>query len=442
MIDRILELAGALREAGIPVGVSEGLDAFRALGHISLDDRETLRSGLAATMIKDQVQRQAFDTLFDLYFAERGPEGDEQASDGASDEEVLDRLMQGFANGTGGERGMARLAVDRFGRVDNSPTQTRYFEYPIWRAIDLDEMLRKMLAETDEASDLERRLLADELQRRFHRFREEVAAEVRRRGVEQKGPQAVAKYAVRPLPEDLQFSTASKAEVQELRRAIRPLARKLATRLAMKRRKANRGGLDIRKTVRHSLSTGGVPFETHFRHRAPHRPELFVLCDISGSVAAFSRFSLMLVHALASQFQRVRSFVFVDTLDEVTHLFDHEDFVVAVDRMNQEARVVDFDGHSDYGNALERFFDLYGKDVTARSTLLVLGDARNNYRGPKSAILKELQTKAHRTYWLNPERAIHWDTDDSVAGEYARYVDAMVEVRNLKQLEEFVVRSL
>ncbi len=198
----------------------------------------------------------------------------------------------------------------------------------------------------------------------------------------------------------------------------------------------------MRRTVRRSLSTGGVPFDTAFRHRAPHRPELFVLCDISGSVSRFARFALMLVHALSAQFTKVRSFAFIDTLDEVTRLFEHEDFVTAVDRMNSEANVTWLDGHSDYGTSIEKFLKNHGKDLGPRSTVLILGDARNNYRATKEHALQEIARRARHVYWLNPEPIADWDTGDSVASEYAVHVDKMVEIRNLRGLENFIAHEL
>jgi uncharacterized protein with von Willebrand factor type A (vWA) domain len=210
----------------------------------------------------------------------------------------------------------------------------------------------------------------------------------------------------------------------------------------MKRKRAHGGRLDVRRTVRHSLSTGGVLMDVHLRKRVPHRPELFILCDISDSVARFARFSLMLVHALSSQFTKVRSFVFVDTIDEVTRLFEHEDFMTAVDRINDEADVVWLDRHSDYGVSLERFIQRYGGEVGARSTVLILGDARNNNRASNAWVLKELKSRARKLYWLNPEAEQFWDTGDSIAADYGRYTDAMVEVRSVKQLEAFIERIL
>jgi uncharacterized protein with von Willebrand factor type A (vWA) domain len=246
---------------------------------------------------------------------------------------------------------------------------------------------------------------------------------------------------VQPLPEELSFLSAT-ADMEEVQRAIRPLARKLAARVAMKRRRARRGQLDMRKTVRHSLSSGGTPLDIHMRHRAPHRPELFVLCDVSSSVARFSRFGLMLTHALAAQFSKVRSFAFVDTVDEITRFFAHEDFAAAIEAMSREASVVELEDRSDYGRSIQGFLELTGKDLGPKATLLILGDARNNYRSPRADALRALKEKARHVYWLNPEAVRDWDTGDSVASAYEPFVDKMVEVRNLSQLESFIAKEL
>ncbi|MGH2755566.1 MAG: vWA domain-containing protein, partial [Actinomycetota bacterium] len=427
--------------AGVPVAVSENLDTLRALEHIPLAARESVRAALATTMIKSEAHRPAFDILFDIYLG-AGPADttDEETRREVRDdpEDFREQLMNALMSGDGAAiRMLAERAVMTFGRVEDSPSGSLYFQYPVFRAVDLDALMARMMDEPG-MSEMERRLRRGEFDERVKLFRRVVAREVNRRVAERRGPETVIRTAVRPLPETLDFSTATAAEIAQLRRAIRPLARRLATRVAIKRRRSSRGTIDIRRTIRHSLSTGGAPFELEFRHRPPHRPELFVLCDISSSVASFSRFSLMLVHALAAQFTRVRSFAFIDTIDEVTRSFEHEDFVRAVDRMNKEAEVVWIDGHSNYGASLEKFAETYGKDLNAKSTLLVLGDARTNFRPPKSWALKGLRDRAHRTYWLNPEAETYWDTGDSVASEYAACVDEMVEVRNLKQLESFI----
>jgi len=186
------------------------------------------------------------------------------------------------------------------------------------------------------------------------------------------------------------------------------------------------------------MSTGGVPFDPTFRPRRPHKPELFLVCDVSGSVASFARFTLMLVNALHGQFSKVRSFAFIDDLDEVTAMFAGGDLPEAVRRMHSEARLVAHDGHSDYGRALERFHREHARDVTARSTVIVLGDARTNYRGSGAWVLEDLARRARHVYWLNPEPTRFWDTGDSVASSYARHTEAMVEVRTMRQLAAFV----
>ena len=452
MLGRVLEFTRALRVAGIPVVVSESIDAMTAVRHSGLSDPRVLKATLAATMIKDQTHMPAFETLFELYFRSTGRtdgsrgNADEGTGPDAAPELDVDRLQELLydallAGDAAGMNGLVKQAVESLGRLDSS--RDWFSNYEVVRALDVSGLARRLVDHVDmlEVSALERRLLASEFESRVRMLRSEIIAETRRRVAELRGPEAVAGYAVAPLPEDQSFLGMT-SDMDDIRRAVRPLARKLATRLAMKRRKAKKGQLDIRRTFRRSLSTGGVPFRTAHRHRAPHRPELFVLCDVSGSVARFARFGLMLTHALGAQFSRVRSFAFVDTLDEVTRFFEHEDFFAAVDLMNREARLVWDDGHSDYGTALDRFYADHGRDLSPKATLLILGDARNNYRAKKEDVLKEMASKVHHTYWLNPEPISDWDTGDSVASAYAAQVDKMVEVRNLKQLEEFIALEL
>jgi hypothetical protein len=187
------------------------------------------------------------------------------------------------------------------------------------------------------------------------------------------------------------------------------------------------------------LSYGGVPAEPKFKYPRPSKPEIFVVADISGSVAAFARFTLHLVYAIGAQFSKVRSFVFIDGVDEVTRYFDGvEDIAEAVHRVNTEADVVWVDGHSDYGHALEVFWSKWGKEVGPKTTVMILGDARNNYHASQAWVLKEMRHRARHVYWLNPEPRSYWDTGDSIVNEYAIHCDGVFECRNLRQLEGFV----
>jgi uncharacterized protein with von Willebrand factor type A (vWA) domain len=290
-----------------------------------------------------------------------------------------------------------------------------------------------------ELTPLEERLEHDEYDSRIDQFRKEVEAEIRRRLVADRGAEAMAKTLRKPLPEDVDFMHATRDEMALLRRALHPLTRKLAARLARKRRHGRRGPLDFRNTVRHSLSYGGVPAEPKFKYPRPAKPELMVVADISGSVAAFARFTLMLVYAIQNQFSKVRSFVFIDGIDEVTEFFKSvEDLSEAVHKVNTEADVVWVDGHSDYGHAFEVFWQRYGKDVGPKTTILLLGDARNNYHASQSWVVKEMRHKARHVYWLNPEPRSYWNTGDSIVSEYGIHTDGVYECRNLRQLEAFV----
>ena len=217
----------------------------------------------------------------------------------------------------------------------------------------------------------------------------------------------MAKTLRKPLPEDVDFMHASREEMADLRKAIYPLTRKLAVRLARKRRHGRKGPLDFRNTVRHSLSYGGVPAEPKFRYPRPSKPEIIVVADISGSVAAFARFTLQLVYAISHQFSKVRAFVFIDGIDEVTRFFEGvEDIAEAIHRVNTEADVVWVDGHSDYGHAFEVFWNTYGKDVGPKTTVMILGDARNNYHASQSWVVKEIAAQGPPRLLAEPRAAV------------------------------------
>ena len=245
-------------------------------------------------------------------------------------------------------------------------------------------------------------------------------------------------YGIPQLSENVEFLRASGEQLRQMRRVVAPLARTLATRLAARRRRSRAGEIDLRKTLRKSMNTGGVPIDVVLRKPRPARPELVVLCDVSGSVAGFSHFTLLLVHALRQQFSRVRVFAFIDTTDEVTHLFGPEaDLAMAVQRITRESGVYTRDGHSDYGNAFASFHEKYPTVLSPRSSLLVLGDGRNNYRNPEVDLLHQMVTESRHAHWLNPEPRHLWGSGDSAVPRYQDVI-TMHECRNGKQLAEVI----
>jgi len=463
-----------LRNAGLPVSLTEHIDAMEAVRVVDLADRQALKYALAATMVKSHSHWRAFETVFEVYFSPRGGEGafgGEEALplDGDDLEAMLAQLQEGVRAGGGALEGLtadelaemlakalvegddaltkavARQAVTRYsGMEPGRPVGGTYYLYRTLRSLDLEALLQRLLDEAEAEAeggltDLERRLARDELDSRIDGLKKQIEAEIRRRLVADRGAPAMAKTLRKPLPEDIDFMHASKDEMAALHKALFPLTRKLAVRLARKRRHGRKGPLDFRSTVRHSLSYGGVPAEPKFRYPRPSKPEIFVVADISGSVAAFARFTLMLVYAIGGQFSKVRSFVFIDGVDEVTRFFDGvEDIAQAVHRVNTEANVIWVDGHSDYGHAFEEFWKAWGKDIGPKTTVILLGDGRNNYHAASSWVVKEIQAKARHVYWLNPEPRSYWDTGDSIVGEYANHCDGVFECRNLRQLEKFV----
>ena len=365
--------------------------------------------------------------------------------EGLTQEQLAEMLFQALAKmDQNMMRAVARQSVQRFaGMEPGRPVGGTYYLYRTLRNLDLEGVLERLIDQhkqnENDADVLEQRLRKDEYEHRIDQLKKEIEAEIRRRLVADRGVEAMAKTLRKPLPEDVDFMHASREEMVSLRRAIWPLTRKLAVRLARKRRHGRKGPLDFRRTVRHSLSYGGVPAEPKFKYPKPSKPEIMVIADISGSVAAFARFTLHLVYALNNQFSKVRSFVFIDGLDEVTDYFEGvDDIAQAIHRVNTEADVIWVDGHSDYGHAFEVFNERYGKDVGPKTTVMILGDARNNYHASQSWVIKEIEDKARKVFWLNPEPISYWDTGDSIVSEYSDHCNGIFEVRNLKQLEAFV----
>jgi uncharacterized protein with von Willebrand factor type A (vWA) domain len=446
LLDRHLGFLAALREAGLPVSLAEGLDAVHALAVIDLAERESLRAAYAATLVKRHAHREAFDTLFDLWFppVTGSPEATREraAYDDPEVRRLRDELSRLLLEGDENLlRDFAREAVGAYGRGSggNGAGGSRWFSYQVLRTLSPETLMAGLLAAVlTERGGLDEKVARRTFARRIERFGRFVAEDVRRRIAEENGAEKAARSTVRQPLEQVDFLRATRADLAAIRREIHPLARRLAARLAHRRRHGRRGRLDFRRTVRASLSTGGVPLTTHHRPPRPHKPELVVLCDASDSVSSFAHFTLLLTYALREQFARVRAFAFIDDLDEITRFFaPGADVVEAMTRMTREARLVWVSGHSDYGRAFGVFEDRYGDAITPKTSLLILGDARSNYGSLNLEAVERLAGRARHAYWLNPEPLRDWDSGDSAASAYGAVVP-MRECRNLTQLADFV----
>ena len=450
LVDRHLDFLHALRGAGLNVSLAEDLDSIAALSALPWDDRDTVKHAYAATLVKRQAQRPTFDALFDLYWPALVGGGVAQAgSDPAEEGPVRDNAeaLQDFrerladAMASGDQQALQQLATEAVGRFGAMPGRgpglSSWSSYTALQRVDPQQLVERIVAgllgtgRTEEEAD---RLAAA----RVGDFTARVESDARRRIAEEKGADHVADVALRPSIDRLDFTSAKKADLEQLRREIYPLARRLATRLTKERHARQRGALDFRRTVRASISTGGVPLVTHHRPKRPHRTELVVLCDVSGSVANFAQFTLLLVYALREQFTKVRAFTFIDHVHEVTHHFKPgaDPAQVLADLAASTAHAALW-GRTNYGRAFTKFAEEHPDALGPKSSLLILGDARSNYSDLAVPVLKEMAGSAKHAWWLNPEHRRHWGTGDSAAGPYGEVVP-MVECRNLTQLGEFV----
>jgi uncharacterized protein with von Willebrand factor type A (vWA) domain len=459
LLDHHIAFVDALRSAGLTISLSEALDAAEAIRAVPLDDREVLRAVYAATVVKRHQHRPVFDEMFDLYYPRvRGvglakPDEVRDAPapwqvDDPDRVRLRDELRTYLLHGDDAALAdLAREAVARLGALPGSGPGSGAGGRPSWSRMTVLDRLspQTLLAGLLDAflGEAERGGMAEQVARatiagRIRRFEQLVDADVRRRLAEQTSAEQVARTGVRRSVDEVSFLSATRRELGEIRREIAPLARKLAARVAIQHRHGRQGQLDFRRTIRASLTTGGVPVVTHHRPRRPHKTDLVVVCDLSQSVSSFAHFTLLLVYALREQFSRVRAFGFVDDLDEITRFFaPGGDALEAVTRLSAEARVTWLLGRTDYGRAFELFQDRYLDAIGPRTSLLVLGDARSNYGDLALPAFATMVGRARHAYWLNPERRAAWDTGDSAASRYGA-VAPMVECRNLAQLSDFV----
>ncbi|MGD9958596.1 vWA domain-containing protein [Nocardioides sp.] len=447
LIERHVDFVEALRAAGLPVSLAEDIDAGLALTSVDWSDREVMRAAYGATLVKRQSHRTTFDAIFDLFYpallgsgveVEDGPD-DVPLRDGAQAlEDLRDRLAEVLASTDAqAAQRLAREAVGTFGAMPGrGPGMSSWSSHQAMQRVDPESLVeRVLLALGIDPLDHEARA---EVTARVRGFRRLAEADARRRIAEEKGPEHVARSTLRPNVDRLDFISLRQDDLAEMRRQIQPLARRLATRLT-KEAHASRGrSLDFRRTVRASMSTGGVPITTHHKPRRPHRSELVVLCDVSGSVANFAQFTLLLVFALREQFTKVRAFTFVDTVHEVTdHFVPGADVAEVMTELAASVRHAALWGRTNYGRAFTTFNSAHPEALGPRSSLLILGDARSNHSELALDELRRMAGASRHSWWLNPEHGRHWGTGDSAAVEYGEVV-AMVECRNLTQLGEFV----
>ncbi len=425
--ERVARLGHSLRAGGAGVTLAEIIDAAEAVTHVNLGTRSEFRGALSATLVKSRRHLALFDAAFDRLFPLSAPGG---VAPGGVDECAAGGGAVSVAAFGADPAALAARLVATHGGFDGELRGERHHLHRVLRAADLARLMSDARKADPELPDAE-------LRERIERLKRLMAAEVRYRLGEP--DQAAGDTAAC----DIEFLNATRNQLEEMREAVRPLARRLAARLA-KRRQSRRGrSVNFRRTVRWSLATGGVPIDVAYERARRHRPELFVLCDISGSVADFSVFTLTLMSALSAELSRCRSFVFVDAVDEVTPLLAATGHGIEPWQIMRNTNVIAGEGHSDYGAVLSQFWHEVGdQDLRRESTLLITGDARTNYREARAPMLESISRRCRAVYWLNPEPRHHWDTHDSEMRAYARHCTGVFEVRTVRQLVSCVEELL
>jgi uncharacterized protein len=434
---RLVSFCEELRGEGVAIGTSEILDAFEALEAVPWTEPADFRETMAATLAKSQEDRRVFELLFDRYFF-RAAEAEalrqgiaEQRHQGTGQldlDELREAVRQAIADGRDGEmRDLARLAIEAFGRRGEGSGVVGVDVQRIRRTLGLQTQGRA----TD--SDGEMLTLDRESLNQFERhLRRELERDLIER-TERLPPS-------RPLADlDRALPTSPAQDLAAVHRAVAQLKKRLAT-LGHEQRGRRRGAaVDVRRTMRASLETGGVPLRLKHRPKRPRRPEIYVLCDVSTSVTSASVFFLSVLHALHDSFRKLRSFVFIERISEVTDVFESErDFRSIADKISKEGGVADVSGYTDYGRVWLEFLSEISDELGPRSTVIVLGDARTNGREPHASVFGQVAERAGRTFWLNPEPKLYWNYGDSVMSAYEPHCDGVFECWTTKHLETFV----
>jgi hypothetical protein len=468
---KIVEFTNLLRKSGIRVSMAESIDAFVSLDELSLDDREVFRDALRATMVKRSEDIATFDQLFDLYWSAfydnlRGAFDQAVGSMGGEFdlEKMLEAIRQGLQNLSGQPQDMdlSELAkalltqdlsqLEQLIRQAAQGAGTERIENMLQIGFFTRRTLEQMDAEGagKQLRDLARQLResgmpdaqVDALLELIDKFLEALRQAVRNyteRELQQRNFDYMEKFRRESLLEK-SFYNLTEEEIRKMREVVARLAQRIKNVLSIRKRRLKRGKLDLHTMLRRNAGHGGVPFELIFKQRRKDRPKLVILCDVSSSVANVSRFMLQFMYSLQECFTKIRSFVFVAELGEVTPLFKERDISLAIDKALDGGDAINVYTRSNFGHAFHYFWQNYLAAVDNKTTVLILGDARNNYNDPRAWCLRDIHNKAKDVVWLNPESPSAWGFGDSVMDKYLPHVDLAEECRNLKQLSKIVDR--
>jgi len=460
MEDKLVEFANLLRQNGIRVSLAETLDAVAASEVMGLGERELFRSALRSTMIKRASELPVFEELFDVYFSGlgeiiKGASKEVQDALSMSDkdfqqflddmdemlkkhgQELSDLAKQLLQNNDGQLERMMREAARAVRMQGIQRTiEENYFARALARALGFDKIeaeikeLREQLDKLDLGPGMKAKM-EEYLDRRL-KMLEDIIRKYVRQEREKRDMKAREEQRMNQLG-DKSFYYLSDEELEKMREAVTRLAQRLKNIIAVRRKRMKKGRFDVKRTLRANMANGGVPFHLKFERRKREKPQILVMCDVSDSVRNASRFMLQFVYSLQDLYSRVRSFVFVADVGEVTESFRTNDVKEALD-VALKGDIINVYAHSDFGRSFRNFVTDHLGAVNKRTTVIILGDARNNYNLPHDWCLREIRQRARRVIWLNPESRNTWGFGDSEMERYAIHCDLVEECRNLNQL--------
>jgi hypothetical protein len=442
------------------------VDAVRAALLVGFEDREQFRDAMALVLVSRREDQTRFEAVFDSFFVADGahardlfgrlaragldPEALRRlqellagiAASGEDSSARAARLLLGIAEVSAVDRGLSSAEVERALRGLTSRLQVGYFAQRVLEVSGLGGAGRELgklqsLIEGEFGADLGRQLV-EALRRELSLLQGEVRAFVEQ--AVRQAPEAEEARA-RGGAKEVPFGALSREEIEEVRRATRQLGERLRGAARVRARRARRGRVDARQTMREAMRTGGVPVRLRFRRPRRDKPRLWVLCDVSDSVRLASVFLLEFVAMTQELFDRTRTFVFVSDLGETTDLFARRPLEEALAEVFSGA-VVATTRNSNYGRALQQFEARHGREIDRRCTLVILGDGRSNHQPPEVEVIERLRERARSILWLCPEPEGSWGTGDSMMPRYARAVTRVLRASTASELEEAARRLL
>ncbi len=479
----------ALRNSEVRVSTAETLDAFNAVELVGYEDRDFLKRTLSLVLPKTADEKETFETCFDQYFSFDDIHGERKPGDSAEGEQAEGEEAggDGEGGGAGGEAQPGQRAAGGKGKakkkkknslieeeeeedlgpgamtepsselgqllMNNSRVELSVAMSAAGEAIDLrsiqvftqkglytrkimEEMglgqLNREIGDLKESRAIPDRRLGQELKARRDWLREQVRDYVEKQFLLH--ADASGKRLREDLLRKVKLSNVEHRSFRLIQEIVFKMAKKLAALHSRRKKVYKRGALNVPRTLRHNMSYDGAIFDLHWKSVKVDRPKVFAICDVSGSVANYARFMLMFLYSLEEVMPKVRSFAFSSDLAEVTDLFERNPIEDAIAKTLRDYS----GGSTDYGQALVDFKKLCLDDVDNRTTIIILGDARNNYGDPKTEIMKELYDRCKRLIWLNPEPRNSWNVGDAEMKKYTAYCHQADECNSLMHLERVV----